>query len=75
MASLVLAEHDNKNLSDATAKTVTAAAAISTPVHVLVAGENCGAVADAAAKIAGVEKSWSLTMRCMRIWWPRRWRA
>jgi len=56
MASLVLAEHDNKSLSDATAKTVTAAAAISTPVHVLVAGENCGAVADAAAKIAGVEK-------------------
>jgi len=56
MAALVLAEHDNKNLSDATAKTVTAAAAISTPVHVLVAGENCGAVADAAAKIAGVEK-------------------
>jgi len=56
MASLVLAEHDNKILSDATAKTVTAAAAISTPVHVLVAGENCGGVADAAAKIAGVEK-------------------
>jgi electron transfer flavoprotein alpha subunit len=56
MASLVLAEHDNKILSDATAKTVTAAAAISTPVHVLVAGENCGAVADVAAKIAGVEK-------------------
>ncbi|MGZ5928906.1 MAG: electron transfer flavoprotein subunit alpha/FixB family protein [Rhizomicrobium sp.] len=56
MASLVLAEHDNKGLSDATAKTVTAAAAISMPVHVLVAGENCGAVADAAAKIAGVEK-------------------
>ena len=56
MASLVLAEHDNKSLSDATAKTVTAAAAISTPVHVLVAGENCGAVADAAAKLAGVEK-------------------
>ena len=56
MASLVLAEHNNKTLSDATAKTVTAAAAVSTPVHVLVAGENCGAVADAAAKIAGVEK-------------------
>ncbi|MGZ5927028.1 MAG: electron transfer flavoprotein subunit alpha/FixB family protein [Rhizomicrobium sp.] len=56
MASLVLAEHDNKGLSDATAKTVTAAAAISMPVHVLVAGENCGAVADAATKIAGVEK-------------------
>ena len=56
MASLVLAEHDNKNLSAATAKTVTAAAAISSPVHVLVAGQNCGAVADAAAKIKSVEK-------------------
>jgi electron transfer flavoprotein alpha subunit len=56
MASLVLADHDNKALNDATAKTVTAAAAISTPVHVLVAGQGCGAVADAAARIAGVEK-------------------
>ncbi|HXS07467.1 MAG TPA: FAD-binding protein [Rhizomicrobium sp.] len=56
MASLVLAEHDNQTLSDTTAKTVTAAAAISQPVHVLVAGFNCGAVSDAAAKIAGVEK-------------------
>jgi electron transfer flavoprotein alpha subunit len=56
MASLVIAEHDNKALNDATARTVTAAAAISAPVHVLVAGENCKAVAEAAAKIAGVEK-------------------
>jgi len=56
MASLVLAEHDNTHLSDATAKTVTAAAAVSTPVHILVAGANCGAVAEAAAKLAGVEK-------------------
>jgi electron transfer flavoprotein alpha subunit len=56
MASLVLAEHDNKNLSDATAKTVSAAAAVSAPVHVLVAGSGCDAVAQAAAKIAGVEK-------------------
>ncbi|MBN9543956.1 MAG: electron transfer flavoprotein subunit alpha/FixB family protein [Alphaproteobacteria bacterium] len=56
MTSLVLAEHDNKTLSDATAKTVTAAASVSAPVHVLVAGENCAAVAEAAAKIAGVEK-------------------
>ena len=56
MASLVIAEHDNLSLKDATHKTVTAAAAIGTPVHVLVAGENCSAVADAAAKIAGVEK-------------------
>ncbi len=56
MASLVLAEHDNKSLKDATAKTVTAAGQISTPVHVLVAGQNCDAAAQAAAKLAGVEK-------------------
>ena len=56
MTILVIAEHDNATLKDATHKTVTAAAAISTPVHVLVAGENCAAVAEAAAKIAGVEK-------------------
>jgi len=56
MTSLVIAEHDNKNLKDATAKTVTAASQVSTPVHVLVAGSDCGAVAEQAAKIAGVEK-------------------
>jgi len=56
MTALVIAEHDNKTLNDATAKTVTAALAVSAPVHVLVAGENCAAVAEAAAKIAGVEK-------------------
>ena len=56
MTSLVIAEHDNVSLKDATHKTVTAAAAISSPVHILVAGENCAAVAEAAAKIAGVEK-------------------
>jgi electron transfer flavoprotein alpha subunit len=56
MASLVIAEHDNEVLKDATHKTVTAAAQVSSPVHVLVAGENCAAVAEAAAKIAGVEK-------------------
>jgi len=56
MASLVIAEHDNAQLKDATHKTVTAAAGIATPVHVLVAGEDCEAVAQAAAKIAGVEK-------------------
>ncbi|HEX3809065.1 MAG TPA: FAD-binding protein [Rhizomicrobium sp.] len=56
MASLVIAEHDNKTLKDATAKTVAAAAQISTPVHVLVAGSGAQTVADAAAKLAGVEK-------------------
>jgi electron transfer flavoprotein alpha subunit len=56
MAALVIAEHDNKALKDATAKTVTAAAQLGAPVHVLVAGQNCGSVAAAAAKLAGVEK-------------------
>jgi len=56
MTSLVIAEHDNASLKDATHKTVTAALAVSSPVHILVAGENAQAVADAAAKIAGVEK-------------------
>jgi electron transfer flavoprotein alpha subunit len=56
MASLVIAEHDNKVLKDTTAKTVTAGAQVSAPVHVLVAGSDCASVADAAAKLAGVEK-------------------
>jgi electron transfer flavoprotein alpha subunit len=56
MAALVIAEHDNSALNEATARTVTAAAQISTPVHILVAGENCGAVGQSAAKLAGVEK-------------------
>src|SRR5271154_438562 len=56
MASLVIAEHDNAALKDATRKTVTAALAVSSPVHVLVAGESCTAVAEPAARIAGVEK-------------------
>src|SRR5215472_14131124 len=56
MASLVIAEHDNKSLKDATAKTVTAASQLGAPVHVLVAGQNAQAAADAAAKLAGVEK-------------------
>ena len=56
MTSLVIAEHDNKSLKDATAKTVTAAAEVSSPVHVLVAGSGCAAVAEAASKLSGVEK-------------------
>jgi electron transfer flavoprotein alpha subunit len=56
MTNLVLAEHDNRALDEATARTVTAAARISTPVHILVAGANCAGVADAAAKLSGVEK-------------------
>src|SRR5579862_5634069 len=51
-----VAEHDNKTLKDATAKVVTAAGQVGGPVHILVAGQGCDAVAQAASKIAGVEK-------------------
>jgi electron transfer flavoprotein alpha subunit len=56
MASLVIAEHTNSALKDATAKAVAAASQLGAPVHVLVAGQNCGPAAEAAAKLAGVEK-------------------
>jgi len=56
MPTLLLAEHDNKILKDATNKAVTAAKAIGAEVHVLVAGSGCKAVADAAAKLDGVAK-------------------
>jgi electron transfer flavoprotein alpha subunit len=56
MPTLLLAEHDNKILKDATNKAVTAAKAIGAEVHVLVAGSSCKAVADAAAKLDGVAK-------------------
>lgn len=55
MASLVLAEHDNRTLCGVTAKTVTAAGQLGQPVHILVAGSDCSKVAEAAAQIAGVE--------------------
>lgn len=56
MAILVIAEHDNATLKGATLNVVTAAAAIGGDVAVLVAGSNCGAAAEAAAKVAGVSK-------------------
>ena len=55
MKTLVLVEHDNRSLKDATLATVTAAAKLG-EVHLLVAGSGCRAVAEAAAKIAGVGK-------------------
>jgi electron transfer flavoprotein alpha subunit len=55
MKTLVLVEHDNTKVADATLAVVTAASKLG-EVHLLVAGHNCGAVAEAAAKIAGVGK-------------------
>ena len=56
MAALVIAEHENATLKGSTLNTVAAAAQCDGDVHVLVAGANCGAAAEAAAKIAGVSK-------------------
>jgi electron transfer flavoprotein alpha subunit len=56
MAVLLLAEHDNKALAPATAKVLAAAKGFGGDVDILVAGENARAVADAAAKLAGVRK-------------------
>ncbi|HLH89909.1 MAG TPA: FAD-binding protein [Xanthobacteraceae bacterium] len=56
MTALLIAEHDNKTLKDATAKALTAAKGLGGDVHVLVAGKDCRAAADAAAKLDGVAK-------------------
>jgi len=56
MSILVLAEHDNQTLKAATLNTVTAAARLGEEVDVLVAGSQCTAVAEQAARIAGVKR-------------------
>jgi electron transfer flavoprotein alpha subunit len=56
MAILLVAEHNKGALSPATAKALTAAKAIGGDIDILVAGEGSGAVAEAAAKLAGVRK-------------------
>lgn len=55
MSILVFVEHDNASVKDATLAAVTAAGKLG-EVHALVAGSGCGAVAEEAAKIAGVTK-------------------
>jgi electron transfer flavoprotein alpha subunit len=56
LVNLVIAEHDDQSIKAATLNTVAAAQKIGGDVHVLVAGHNAQAAADAAAKIAGVAK-------------------
>jgi electron transfer flavoprotein alpha subunit len=56
MPTLLLAEHDNASLKDATNKALTAAKQVGGEVHILVAGQNCKPVAEAAAKLDGVGK-------------------
>jgi len=56
MTTLVIAEHDNAELKGATLNTLAAAARLGGDVHVLVAGQGARAVADQAARAAGVAK-------------------
>jgi electron transfer flavoprotein alpha subunit len=56
MSILVFAEHDNSSLNVATLNVVAAAKAIGGDIDILVAGENCGAVGEAAAKVEGINK-------------------
>jgi electron transfer flavoprotein alpha subunit len=56
MATLLLAEHDNKSLKDTTAKALSAAKKLGGDVHVLVAGQACKSVSEAAARLYGVTK-------------------
>ena len=56
MSVLLVADHDNAALSASNAKAMSAAKALGQDVHVLVAGANCKAVAEAAAKLDGAAK-------------------
>ncbi|TAG81590.1 MAG: electron transfer flavoprotein subunit alpha/FixB family protein [Betaproteobacteria bacterium] len=56
MANLVIAEHDHGSLKAATLNVISAAVEIGGDVHVLIAGHNAKAAADAAAQVAGVSK-------------------
>ena len=56
MSCLVIAEHDNAVLKGPTLNTIAAAQKLGGDIHVLVAGSGCAAVAEAAARVAGVAK-------------------
>ena len=56
MSTLVVAEHDNQELKGATLNTVAAANAIGGDIDILVAGSNCGNVAEAASQVPGISK-------------------
>jgi electron transfer flavoprotein alpha subunit len=56
MTTLLVAEHDNKSLKDATNKALTAAKQLGGDVHILVAGKDAKPAAEVAAKLDGVKK-------------------
>ena len=56
MSILIIAEHDNNELKGATLNTVAAGAAIGGDIDILVAGTDCGSVAEAASQVPGIRK-------------------
>lgn len=58
MSSLIIAEHDNVEIKPSTLNTVTAATALGGSADLLVAGKDCGAVAEHGAKISGITRVW-----------------
>ena len=56
MTTLLVAEHDNSALKEATARALTAALVLGGDVHVLVAGKGCAGAATEAAALAGVAR-------------------
>ena len=58
MSSLVIAEHDNVELKPSTLNTATAAATLGNPIDLLVAGKDCGNIANEGAKIDGIKRVW-----------------
>ena len=56
MSILIVADHDNQNLKSATLNVISAATQLGDELHLLVAGSNCNAVAEAAAAVAGINK-------------------
>tara|TARA_B100002052_G_scaffold39447_1_gene31543 strand:+ start:1852 stop:2781 length:930 start_codon:yes stop_codon:yes gene_type:complete len=56
MSILIIAEHDNNELKGATLNTIAAGAAIGGDIDILVAGTDCGSVAEAASQVPGVRK-------------------
>ena len=54
MTALVIAEHDNHHLKNATLNALTAAQECATQVHIMVMGSGSGSVAAQAAALAGV---------------------
>jgi electron transfer flavoprotein alpha subunit len=56
MASLVVADHDNKSIKEETARAISAALQLDETVDVLVAGKHCQAACESASKFHGVKR-------------------